>query len=65
MEIGSAFVSHSESLELVQPGEGTLDHPTHLAQTGAVRDTAAGDDRLTAANTMRWIAPGCRVRGGS
>lgn len=49
MEVGSALVADSESLELVQPGEGTLDYPAHLAETGAVCDTAAGDDRLDAA----------------
>lgn len=43
MEIGASFVAGAESFELVQPGEGALDHPPHLAQTGAVGDAASGD----------------------
>ncbi|WP_327229050.1 hypothetical protein [Streptomyces platensis] len=35
--------------ELVQPGEGALDHPPHLAQPGTVGDTASGDHRPDAA----------------
>lgn len=31
------------TFELVHPGEGALDHPAHLAQSGAVDDTASGD----------------------
>jgi hypothetical protein len=49
MEVSSALVADSEALELVQPGESTLDHPAHLSETGAVWDTAAGDYRLDAA----------------
>lgn len=49
MEICASFVADAEPLELVQPGEGALDHPAHLAQSGAVRDAASGDHRLDAA----------------
>lgn len=43
------FVSDAESLELVQPGEGTLDNPAHLAQAGTVSDAASRDQRFDAA----------------
>jgi hypothetical protein len=33
---------------VVQPGEGALDHPAHLAQSGAVSDAASRDQRLDA-----------------
>jgi hypothetical protein len=49
VEICASFVADTEPLELVQPGEGALDHPAHLAQSGAVRDAASGDHRLDAA----------------
>ncbi len=49
MEIGASFVAGAEPFELVQPGEGTLDHPAHLAQSGAVGDAASGDQRFDAA----------------
>ena len=49
MELRSALVADSESLELVEPGEGALDDPAHLAQPGAVWDPATGDHRLDAA----------------
>lgn len=49
MEIGASFVAGAEPFELVQPGEGTLDDPAHLAQSGAVSDAASGDHRLDAA----------------
>ncbi|GAB2897902.1 hypothetical protein GCM10027074_76360 [Streptomyces deserti] len=48
MEIGASFVSGAEPFELVQPGEGTLDHPAHLAQSGTVGDAASCDQRLDA-----------------
>ena len=48
MEIGASFVAGSEPFELVQPGEGALDHPEHLAQSGAVGDAASGDQRFDA-----------------
>jgi hypothetical protein len=42
-------VAYSESLELVEPGEGALDDPAHLSQPGAMRDTETGDHWLDAA----------------
>ncbi|GGS95655.1 hypothetical protein GCM10010270_79540 [Streptomyces violaceus] len=46
MEIGASFVAGAASLELVQPGEGTFDHPAHFAQSGAVSDAASGNHGL-------------------
>ncbi|TDT39650.1 hypothetical protein EV562_10320 [Streptomyces sp. BK208] len=43
MEIGASFVAGAESFELVQPGEGPLDHPAHFAQSGAVGSAATSD----------------------
>ena len=43
MDVGSAFVASPQSSEVVQPGEGSLDDPAQLAQTGAVSVAAAGD----------------------
>lgn len=48
MEIGSALVAGAEPSELVQPGEGALNDPAHLAQAGTVGDAASGDQRLDA-----------------
>lgn len=49
VEVGASFVAGAETFELVQPGEGALDHPAHLAQSGAVGDAASGDQGLDAA----------------
>lgn len=49
MEVAASFVADAEPFELVQPGEGALDHPAHLAQSGAVGDAASRDQRLDAA----------------
>lgn len=49
MEIGTAFVAGAEPLELVEPGEGALDHPADLAQSGAVGDAPSGDHGFDAA----------------
>ncbi|GLW59637.1 hypothetical protein Kpho01_76470 [Kitasatospora phosalacinea] len=49
MEIGASLVAGAETFELVQPGEGALDHPAHLAQPGPMGDAAPGDQRLDAA----------------
>lgn len=49
MEVGASLVADAESFELVQPGEGALDHPAHLAQSGAVGDAASCDQRFDAA----------------
>ncbi|WP_425461275.1 hypothetical protein [Kitasatospora atroaurantiaca] len=43
VEAGAPLVAGAESLELVQPGEGTLNNPTHLAQSGTMCDAASGD----------------------
>lgn len=49
MEISAPSVAGAEAFELVQPGEGALDDPAHLAQSGAVSDAASRDHRLDAA----------------
>ncbi len=49
MEIGASLIAGAEPFELVQPGEGALDDPAHLAQSGTVGDAASGDQRLDAA----------------
>jgi hypothetical protein len=49
MQVSAALVADSQSLELVEPGEGALDHPPGLAQAGAMGDAAAGDEGLDAA----------------
>lgn len=49
MEVSTPFVADTQSLELVQPGEGALDNPAHLAQARAVSDTASRDQRFDAA----------------
>lgn len=49
MEIGTSFVAGTEAFELVQPGEGALGDPAHLAQSGAVGDAASGDQRFDTA----------------
>ena len=49
MEIGASFVAGAEAFELVEPGERTLDHPAHLAWSGAMGDAASGDQGFDAA----------------
>jgi hypothetical protein len=49
VKVAASFVADPKSFELVQPGEGAFNHPTHLAQPGAVGDAASGDHRLDAA----------------
>ncbi len=46
MEIGASLVAGAEAFELMQPGEGALDHPAHLAQSGTVGDAASRNQRL-------------------
>lgn len=48
MGIGASLVAGAEPFELVKPGEGALDDPTHLAQPGAVGDATSRDQRLDA-----------------
>jgi hypothetical protein len=57
VEIGASFVSGAEPFELVQPGEGTLDHPAHLAQSGTAGDAASCDQRLDAAPPQQAAVP--------
>jgi hypothetical protein len=49
MEVGTSLVAGAESFELVESGEGALDHPADLARSGAVGDAASGDHGLDAA----------------
>lgn len=49
MEVAAPLVAGTESLELVQPGECSLNDPAHLAQSRTVCDAASGDQRLDAA----------------
>lgn len=49
MEIGASLVAGADPFELVQPGEGPLDHPAHLAQPGTVGGAAAGNHGFDAA----------------
>jgi hypothetical protein len=43
VDFGAAVVADEQSFEFVQPGEGALDDPAGLAETGAVLGAAAGD----------------------
>lgn len=43
VDVGAAFVAGPQPFERVQPGETSFDDPADLAQAGAVRDAAAGD----------------------
>lgn len=45
MQVGSYLGPDAQAFELVQPSEGAFDDPADLAQTGTVRDAAAGDHR--------------------
>jgi hypothetical protein len=40
--------ANAESFALVQPGEGALEDPADLAQSGTVGDATSGDQRLDA-----------------
>jgi hypothetical protein len=48
VEIGASLVADAEPFELVQPGEGSLDDPAHLAESGTVGDAASGDQGFDA-----------------
>lgn len=43
MEVCTYLVADPESFELVEPGEGSLDDPAGLAESGAVKCAASGD----------------------
>ena len=49
MEVSTSFVADAESFEPVKPGEGALDYPADLAQSGAVGGPASGDHGFDAA----------------
>jgi hypothetical protein len=49
VEIGASLVAGAEPFELVQPGEGALDDPAHLAESGTVGDAASRDQGFDAA----------------
>ena len=46
MEVSTPFVADAESFELVKPGEGALDYPADLAQSGAVGRHRVGRSRV-------------------
>ena len=48
MNISPAFVADAQSAELVEPAQGTLDHPTRFAQAAAVRLADLGQQVLDA-----------------
>jgi len=48
MQVGVAVPADSQEAEVVQPGEGALDHPAPAAEAWAVLGWAAGDHRLDA-----------------
>lgn len=43
MELGPSLKANEQSPELVQPGEGALDHPAVTTQTGSMIGLATGD----------------------
>jgi hypothetical protein len=45
VDVGAALVAGSQAYERVEPCESAFDDPADLAEAGAVRDTAAGDQR--------------------
>jgi hypothetical protein len=49
VDLGSAVVADEQPAELVQPGEGALDHPAEAAEPGAVSGVASCDHGLDAA----------------
>ena len=51
MHVAAAVVADEQSFELVQPGEGALDHPAVAAEPGAVLGVAPGDLRSDSAPT--------------
>jgi len=73
VHVGSALVAHEQALELMQPGEGALDHPAPAPEAGAVLGAAASDHGCdpapaqlapvalmvvaAVANDLRWALP--------
>ena len=62
MDVGAAVVADEQSFELVQPGEGALDHPALVAEPGAVLAVASCDLGFDAAlpelAAMGWVVIG-------
>ena len=51
MDLGAAVVANEQPLEVLQPGEGTLDNPAS-AEAGAVLGLATGDLRCGAGSRV-------------
>lgn len=49
MHVGPAFITHSQTAELMQPGESALDYPARCAQMAAMRGASLADLRTNAA----------------
>jgi hypothetical protein len=49
VEVGAYLVADPESFELVEPGEGPLDDPSGLAESGSMCSAFSGDLRCDAA----------------
>jgi len=62
VDLGSAVVADEEAAELVQPGEGALDHPAMAAEAGAVLGVAPRDLRsdpaLAELAATAWVVVG-------
>jgi hypothetical protein len=58
VDVGAAVVADEQSFELVEPGEGALDHPAVAAESGAMLGLAPSDlwsDRLCSSRRCgRW-----------
>lgn len=48
MDVWAAFIPNPQASELMQPGQGALDHPTENAQATPVGRVAFGQHRLDA-----------------
>jgi hypothetical protein len=66
VDVGAAVVADKQPFELVQPGEGALDHPPVAAETGAVLGFASRDLGFDAALTElaapAWVVVGAVAR---
>jgi hypothetical protein len=51
VEVGPYLVADPEAFELMEPGEGSLDDPSGLAQAGSVGGALAGDLRRDTASS--------------
>ena len=45
MDVGSLFIADAQTPELIQPGEGTLHHPSPPPKTTAMRRAARSQQR--------------------